>query len=58
MSRVLKNILGSILVSTVSFILYSMGFGNSIDKIIIGAIIPLVPGVALTTSIRDYFNGD
>lgn len=58
MSRVLKNILGSILVSTVSFILYSWGFGNSIDKIIIGAIIPLVPGVALTTSIRDYFNGD
>jgi uncharacterized membrane protein YjjP (DUF1212 family) len=58
MSRVLKNILASILVSTVSFILYSLGFGNSIDKIIIGAIIPLVPGVALTTSIRDYFNGD
>jgi uncharacterized membrane protein YjjP (DUF1212 family) len=58
LSKVLKNILGSMLVSTVSFILYSLGFGNSIDKIIIGAIIPLVPGVALTTSIRDYFNGD
>jgi uncharacterized membrane protein YjjP (DUF1212 family) len=58
LSRVLKNILGSMLVSTISFILYSLGFGNNIDKIIIGAIIPLVPGVALTTSIRDYFNGD
>lgn len=58
MSRVLKNILGSFLVSTVSLILFSLGLGNSIDKIIIGAIIPLVPGVALTTSIRDYFNGD
>lgn len=58
MSRVLRNILGSMIVSTIAFIIYSLGFGNSIDKIIIGSIIPLVPGVALTTSIRDYFNGD
>lgn len=28
------------------------------DKIIIGDIMPLVPGIALTTSIRDFFNGD
>ncbi len=58
MSKVLRNILGSMLVTMISFILYSLGFGNNIDKIIIGSIIPLVPGVAITTSIRDYFNGD
>ncbi len=58
MSKVLKTILASLLVSSVAFILYSIGLGHSIDKIIIGAIIPLVPGVALTTAIRDYFNGD
>ena len=34
------------------------GLGNNIDKVIIGSIIRLVPGVALTTSIRDFFNGD
>ena len=28
------------------------------DKVIIGGIIPLVPGVALTTGIRDLFGGD
>ena len=28
------------------------------DKIIIGSIIRLVPGVALTNSIRDFFHGD
>ena len=28
------------------------------DKVIIGCIMPLVPGIALTTSIRDLFNGD
>lgn len=57
-SKVLKTILESMIVSFIAFILYSLGFGNNIDKIIIGSIIPLVPGVALTTSIRDYFNGD
>ena len=28
------------------------------DKVIIGAIMPLVPGIAFTTSIRDFYNGD
>ena len=28
------------------------------SHIIIGSIIPLVPGVPLTNSIRDFFNGD
>jgi uncharacterized membrane protein YjjP (DUF1212 family) len=28
------------------------------DKIVIGSIMPLVPGIAFTTSIRDFYNGD
>lgn len=32
--------------------------GTSFDKIIIGAIMPLVPGIAFTTSIRDFYNED
>ena len=36
-----------------------MGVGNSLqDKIIIGAIMPLVPGIAFTTAIRDIYNAD
>ena len=31
---------------------------QSLDKIIIGSIIRLVPGIALTTSIRDFLGGD
>ena len=58
MSKVLKTILGSALVTLIAHILFHLGIGNSLDKIIIGSIIPLVPGVAITTSIRDYFNGD
>ena len=32
--------------------------GEVLGAIIIGSIIRLVPGVALTTSIRDFLNGD
>lgn len=30
----------------------------NMDKIIIGGLIILVPGIPFTTSIRDFFNGD
>ncbi|MDF2543223.1 MAG: hypothetical protein K0S47_2941 [Herbinix sp.] len=57
-AKVLKNVFGSAGVTILSIALYSLGFGDSIDHIIIGAIICLVPGVAITTSVRDFFNGD
>jgi len=34
------------------------GLGVDIDKIVIGNIMILVPGLALTNSIRDIINGD
>ena len=39
-------------------VLFSLGLGHDLDKIIIGSIIRLVPGIALTTSIRDFLGGD
>ncbi len=35
-----------------------MGLPVLQDKIVIGSIVPLLPGIALTTSIRDLFGGD
>lgn len=35
-----------------------IGFGHNIDKIVIGNIMLMIPGVALTNSIRDMINGD
>lgn len=58
MSSFIVNILGSGLVTVCSLILLSMGLPIMQDKIVIGDIMPLVPGIALTTSIRDVFNGD
>ncbi|NLK29152.1 MAG: threonine/serine exporter family protein [Clostridiales bacterium] len=56
--KVLKIVFGSAGVTLISILMFHFGLGNSLDHIIIGSIITLVPGVALTTSIRDFFNGD
>lgn len=58
MSKFLTNLSASALVTLCGGVLFLLGFGNNMDKIIIGSIIRLVPGVALTTSIRDFFHGD
>ena len=57
-SKFITNILGSGLVTTLSLVFLTLGLPVLYDKVIIGAIMPLVPGIALTTSIRDLFNGD
>ncbi len=57
-SKFITNILGSSLVTTLSLLALTFGLPVLYDKVIIGAIMPLVPGIALTTSIRDLFNGD
>lgn len=58
LSKFIVNILGSALVSVISFGLAALGLVFLQDKVIIGTIFLLVPGVALTTSIRELFNGD
>lgn len=58
LSKFLTNLSASALVTLCGALFLLAGFGHNMDKIIIGSIIRLVPGVALTTSIRDFFNGD
>ena len=57
-SKFMSSLIGSMVVSIVTVLCYQIWHGLLIDKIIIASIIPLVPGVALTTSIRDFFSGD
>ena len=51
-SKVTGNIVGGILVTIFSIVCYNFGIGH-LDNILIGAIIPLIPGVAFTNGIRD-----
>jgi len=57
-SRFLKNVFASAFVSTCTCLLVLMRLPIFQDKVIIGAIMPLVPGITFTTSIRDFHNGD
>ena len=57
-SRFLRNVFASVCVSTLTILAMFTGLPLSMDKIIIGAIMPLVPGITFTTSIRDFHNGD
>lgn len=57
-SKFLLNILGSAFVTASSLLFYRLGLSVQPDRIIIGGIIVLMPGVSLVTGIRDLFNGD
>lgn len=57
-SKFILNIIGSAIITAGSLVLHMAGTGIWFDRVIIGGIIPLVPGVALTTAIRDLFGGD
>ena len=58
LSRVLSNVFASIFVTILSILILFTGLPILQDKIVIGAIMPIVPGIAFTTSIRDFYNGD
>ena len=61
-NKIIYNIFSAALVALCSAVFAQIlgfwGLVTNLDKIIIGGIIPLVPGMALTTSIRDFANGD
>ena len=62
-SKFMVNIIGSAFLTSASLLFFQFNqyFPQTIlhqDMIVTGGIMPLVPGIALTTSIRDLFNGD
>lgn len=54
----IDNFAGAMLVSGLSYLSIKLGLGNNLDMVIIGSIMPLTPGVAITASIRDTMSGD
>lgn len=58
MSKIVTNILGSILATALSVVFMRIGFGEHPGNMIIGSLIPLIPGVPFTNGIRDLANED
>lgn len=53
-----SNALSSMVIAYIAIFCVNVGFAHHYDKIIIGAIMSLVPGVAITNIMRDIIAGD
>ena len=56
--NIFTNLICGIFIAICSTAIINFGIGQNLDKIIIGALIPLLPGVSFTSSVRDIFQGD
>ncbi|WP_142962779.1 threonine/serine exporter family protein [Enterococcus casseliflavus] len=55
--RFLDMFCASLLIGTLSVLAVSLHVAQNVDNLIIGAVMPLVPGVAITNSFRDILAG-
>lgn len=56
--RVISTILSTGAAAFLCCTLYCLGFGTNLSKMLIGTVFPLVPGVALVTSVRNFMEND
>lgn len=54
----IREFLGSLALGAAALFGVRMGFADNINYVIIGAVMPIVPGVAITNSIRDLIEGN
>lgn len=58
LNAIFANFVSSFAMSFLAFAAVGLGLGQSVDNIVIGNIMLLIPGVALTNSLRDMISGD
>ena len=58
LNPLINDLVASIVISVIAFVMVHVGIGSHIDRIIIGSIMVLVPGAAITNAIRDTLHGD
>lgn len=58
LSKIVGNIGGGALVTLICSFMYQMHAGQHLNFMIIGSIMPLIPGVPFTNAIRDIADGD
>ncbi len=57
-SKIVLNMIGGFCVSLFAVIFYRMGLGNAPGSILVGSVMPLVPGVSLVNAVRDFAEGN
>jgi len=58
LSKILGNIAGGLVGTLLCLLFYKIGFGTSLGNMIVGSLIPLIPGVPFTNGIRDLADED
>ena len=58
LSKIIGNIGGGALVTILCMLLCRAGLGESMNYMIIGSIMPLIPGIPFTNGLRDIADGD
>ena len=58
MNTILEKFICSFWVTVCAFVFMRTGFIGTVDKVIIGNIMTLIPGIGLTSALRDLFTGD
>lgn len=58
LSRIVSTITGGLLATVLCGVMFRIGLGTHLSNMIIGAIIPLIPGVPFTNGIRDLAHED
>lgn len=49
--------IAALVIGFVTFFMIDVGLGHELDKIVIGAVMPLVPGLLMTNAVRDLISG-
>lgn len=55
--RLISDFFGAIGIGIIAYLFIQTGIGVELDKIIIGAVMPLVPGLHITNAVRDLIAG-
>lgn len=54
LSKIVGNIGGGAVLTIVCLVMYNLGIGSQLERMVSGAIMPLVPGMAFTNAIREF----
>lgn len=58
MSKIVGGICNALIATLLSIVAFRLGAGESLSNIIIGAVMPLIPGVPYVNGVRDLVNSD
>lgn len=57
-SKIVANLIGGFCASLFSVVFFRLGLGTATGSILVGSVMPLVPGVSLVNAVRDFADGD